>query len=68
MAEIKDTADALENISFVEKGGFFNNEVSNVKFYGLSQIHKILRPYYVSKLNVVKKGFQIYNLINTYFE
>ena len=68
LAEIKDTADALENISFVEKGGFFNNEVSNVKFYGLSQIHKILRPYYVSKLNVVKKGFQIYNLINTYFE
>lgn len=68
LAEIKDNEEANENVAFVEKGGFFNNEVSNVKIFGLSEVHKILRPYYVSKLNVIKKGFQIYNLINTYFE
>ena len=56
------------NIDIVERGGQENFEVGNVKTFGLSECHRIIRPYYISKLNVIKKGFQIINCIDQYFE
>lgn len=68
LAMVKDTEEARENVENVESGGQYNFEVSNVKCFGLSECHRIIRPYYVSKLNVIKKGFQLINCIKQYFE
>jgi hypothetical protein len=68
LAMVKDTEEARANVENVEKGGQYNFEISNVKCFGLSECHRIIRPYYVSKLNVIKKGFQLINCINHYFE
>lgn len=68
LAEVKNIDDARVNIETVERGGQQNFEVSNVKCFGLSECHRIIRPYYISKLNAIKKGFQLINSINQYFE
>ena len=68
IADIKDTLEANENMDKVEKGGFLNYEVSNIKSFSLTEAHKLIRPYYVSKLNAIKQGFQIIEDINKYFE
>jgi 8-oxo-dGTP pyrophosphatase MutT (NUDIX family) len=68
LAVLKDTEDARLNIDVVERGGQVNFEVSNVKTFGLSECHRIIRPYYVSKLNVIKKGFQLIHCIDQFFE
>ena len=68
IADIKDTSEGHENIIYIEKGGFLNSEVSNVKCFNLTECQKIIRPYYLSKLNVIKKGFQIIHCMNSYFE
>ena len=68
IADIKDTIESHENITYIEKGGFLNSEVSNVKCFNLTECQKIIRPYYLSKLNVIKKGFQIIHCMNSYFE
>ena len=68
IADIKDTPEANENVIRVEKGGFLNYEISNIKLFSLTESHKLIRPYYVSKLNAIKTGFQIIEAINTYFE
>ena len=68
LAMVKDTEEARANVENVERGGQYNFEVSNVKCFGLSECHRIIRPYYVSKLNVIKKGFQLIKCINQYFE
>ena len=64
----KDTPEANENVNRVEKGGFLNYEISNIKLFSLTESHKLIRPYYVSKLNAIKKGFQDIEAIFTYFE
>jgi len=68
LAMVKDTEEAKANVENIERGGQYNFEVSNVKCFGLSECHRIIRPYYVSKLNVIKKGFQLINCIKQYFE
>jgi 8-oxo-dGTP pyrophosphatase MutT (NUDIX family) len=68
LAMVKDNEEARTNVECVERGGQYNFEVSNVKCFGLSECHRIIRPYYISKLNAIKKGFQLINCINTYFE
>jgi hypothetical protein len=68
IADIKDTIESHENITYIEKGGYLNSEVSNVKCFNLTECQKIIRPYYLSKLNVIKKGFQIIHCMNNYFE
>ena len=68
IAEIKNTPDAIENVLHIEKGGALNNEVGNVKLFSLTECHKLIRPYYTSKLNAIKTGFTIYKNINTFFE
>ena len=68
LAMVKDNEEAKANVENVENGGQYNFEVSNVKCFGLSECHRIIRPYYVSKLNVIKKGFQLINCIKQYFE
>ena len=68
IADIKDTIESHENITYIEKGGYLNSEVSNVKCFTLTECQKIIRPYYLSKLNVIKKGFQIIHCMNSYFE
>ena len=45
-----------------------NFEVSNVKLFSLNECHKIIRPYYISKLNAIKKGFQLINSLGHFFE
>ena len=56
------------NINYIEKGGYLSSEVSNVKCFNLTECQKIIRPYYLSKLNAIKKGFQIIHCMNNYFE
>ena len=68
LASIKENDDARMNIEIIEKGGQINYEVCNVKLFNLHECHKIIRPYYISKLNVIKKGFQLINSIDNYFE
>jgi ADP-ribose pyrophosphatase YjhB (NUDIX family) len=68
LANIKDTDDATENIKRIEKGGFLNYEISNIKLFNLSEAHKLIRPYYVSKLNAIKNGFQVIEDLVSYFE
>jgi ADP-ribose pyrophosphatase YjhB (NUDIX family) len=68
LANIKENDDARMNIEIIERGGQINHEVSNVRLFSLSECHKIIRPYYISKMNVIKKGFQIINSMNHYFE
>ena len=68
IAELKDTPEVETNILNVEKAGYLNSEISNVKLFNLTEVHKIIRPYYMSKLNAIKKGFQIINCLNYYFE
>ena len=68
IADIKDTNESHENITYIEKGGYLNSEISNVKCFNLTECQKIIRPYYLSKLNVIKKGFQIIHCMNSYFE
>lgn len=45
-----------------------NYEVSSVKLFNLNECHKLIRPYYISKLNAIKKGFQLITSIAHYFE
>ena len=68
IANIKDTPEANENVIHVEKGGYLNNEISNVKLFSLTESHKLIRPYYVSKLNAIKVGFDIMNSMNVFYE
>jgi len=68
IAEIKNTSEANENIVRVEKGGQMNYEISNIKLFSLAESHKLIRPYYMSKLNAIKEGFQIITDINNHFE
>jgi 8-oxo-dGTP pyrophosphatase MutT (NUDIX family) len=68
IAEIKNTPEANENVIRVEKGGFLNYEISNIKLFSLTEAHKLIRPYYVSKLNAIKKGFEIIEDISISFE
>ena len=68
IAEIKNTPEANENVIKVEKGGFLNYEISNIKLFSLTEAHKLIRPYYVSKLNAIKKGFEIIEDITMSFE
>ena len=68
IAEIKNTPEASENVTKVEKGGFLNYEISNIKLFSLTEAHKLIRPYYVSKLNAIKKGFEIIEDISLSFE
>jgi hypothetical protein len=68
LASVKETPDADENITIIERGGQINCEVGNVKLFNLSECHKVIRPYYISKLNVIKKGFQLINCLGNYFE
>jgi len=68
IADIKDNSESHENINYIEKGGYLSSEVSNVKCFNLTECQKIIRPYYLSKLNAIKKGFQIIHCMNNYFE
>ena len=68
LASIKENDDARMNIEIIEKGGQINYEVCNVKLFNLRECHRIIRPYYISKLNVIKKGFQLINSMDHYFE
>ena len=68
IADIKDNNETHENINYIEKGGYLSSEVSNVKCFNLTECQKIIRPYYLSKLNAIKKGFQIIHCMNNYFE
>jgi len=68
IADIKDNSETHENINYIEKGGYLSSEVSNVKCFNLTECQKIIRPYYLSKLNAIKKGFQIIHCMNNYFE
>ena len=68
IADIKSTTDAIENMLQVEKGGHLNHEIGNIKLFNLTEAHKLIRPYYMSKLNAIKKGFEIIRDINSYFE
>ena len=68
LASIKETEDAIKNMDIVEQGGLINFEVSNVKLFSLNECHKIIRPYYISKLNAIKKGFQLINSLGHFFE
>jgi hypothetical protein len=68
LASVKDNAEGEENINQIESAGVRSNEIGNIKLFNLSECHKIIRPYYVSKLNVIKKGFQLINSINYFFE
>jgi len=68
IAELKDNPEVETNILNVEKAGYLNSEISNVKLFNLTEVHKIIRPYYMSKLNAIKKGFQIINCLNYFFE
>jgi len=68
IADIKDNSECHENINYIEKGGYLNSEVSNVKCFNLTECQKIIRPYYLSKLNAIKKGFQIIHCMDNYFE
>jgi len=45
-----------------------NIEIGNVKTFSLTECHKLIRPYYISKLNVIKKGFQIINSLENFLE
>ena len=68
IADIKDNSECHDNINYIEKGGYLSSEVSNIKCFNLTECQKIIRPYYLSKLNVIKKGFQIIHCMNNYFE
>ena len=70
LATIKDTEDAIKYIEHIETQTQtqLNYEISNVKLFNVSECNKTIRPYYVSKLNVIHKGFQIINNLNYYFE
>ena len=68
LATIKDTSDALENIKKIETTQQINYEISNVKLFNANECNKLIRPYYVSKLNVIHKGFQLINNLHYYFE
>ena len=68
LASIKECAESDENIEQIENGSYASNEIGDIKLFNLSECHKIIRPYYVSKLNVIKKGFQLINSLNYFFE
>ena len=68
LASIKNTDDAIKQIENIEKNGCINNEVSNLKLFNLSECHKIIRPYHINKLNAIKKGFQLINSLDNFFE
>ena len=44
IAELKDTPEVETNILNVEKAGYLNGEISNVKLFNLTEVHKIIRP------------------------
>jgi len=68
IADIKDNSECHDNINYIEKGSYLSTEVSNVRCFNLTECQKIIRPYYLSKLNAIKKGFQIIHCMNNYFE
>ena len=63
---IQDIIEKIENN--IISNNINNIEIGNVKTFSLTECHKLIRPYYISKLNVIKKGFQIINSLETFFE
>ena len=74
LASIKDNdPEAMKCAENIKSGNGNNNvngncEIRNVRMFNLGECHKIIRPYYISKMNVIKKGFQLINSMDHFFE
>lgn len=68
LASIKESPEAIENIKMIENQKPESGEIKSIKLATLSECHKLIRPYYVSKLNVIKKGFQLIGSLDYFFE
>ena len=44
------------------------NEISNLRWTSEKKCGYLIRPYYTSKLSIIKKAFQIIKCLDTYFE
>lgn len=44
------------------------NEISNIKWCNFEECKKLIRPYYINKINIIKKAFQMIKNLNGYFE
>ena len=51
-----------------EKKRNTNGEIGSINLFTNNECNKLIRPYYTSKRNIIKKGFQICNNLNYYFE
>lgn len=68
LAQIRDNEEGQENIGKIEANPASSYEINKIKAFTLNECHKIIRPYYVSKLNVIKKGFQLISSLSYFFE
>ena len=51
-----------------EKKRNTNGEIGSINLFTNNECNKLIRPYYTSKRNIIKKGFQIMNNLEYYFE
>lgn len=51
-----------------EKKRNTNGEIGSINLFTNNECNKLIRPYYTSKRNIIKKGFQIINNLEYYFE
>jgi len=58
----------LDNLTVDESNYEQFSEINQIKWFNLQESYHNIREYYVAKLNIIRKGFQIINNINNYFE
>jgi len=68
LATIKNEEKYMDNLQIDVTNYEQYSEIKKINWFNLKNSIDIIRPYYYSKINTIKKAFQIINNLNIYFE
>lgn len=68
LATIKNDEYYMDNLEIDSNNYEQYTEISNINWFNMKDSINNVRPYYYSKINIIKKAFQIINNLGIYFE
>ena len=68
LATIKSDEYYMDNLEIDSTNYEQYTEISNISWFNMKNSISHIRPYYYSKINIIKKAFQIINNLGIYFE
>ena len=68
LATIRNDEYYMDNLEIDSSNYEQYTEISNIKWFNMKDSINHIRPYYYSKINIIKKAFQIINNLGIYFE